>query len=86
MSIATVLMFELTAKQEGTLVAVKFRRFHGDSPAMLRCRPQDVLSRRPLQVLLTIPPGASISDMRQFEGQEILAQPAGYPSELNNQE
>lgn len=53
-------------------VEVTFRRFYNDPETTLNCRQHDVLSLRPLQVQLGIPPGARISDMRAYEGKDVI--------------
>jgi hypothetical protein len=81
MHMQTVPMYELVTKAIGMLVEVTFRRYHGDAPTTLTCRLSDVHTQ-PLRVRVTIPPGARISDMHQFEGQDVilvLASPVAQP-------
>ncbi len=87
MQVQTVIMYELDATNVGLKVALQFRRYHGDAPTRLMCKPSSIIERRPLKVQLRITPDLPIADMHRFEGQDVfLIQALPFVPALNNGE
>ena len=67
-----VSVHELCTQTTSDYPTVTFRRFNYDRPTTLPYHQQNLLSHNPLSIRVTIPPGARIDDMHEYEGKEVV--------------